>query len=154
MSWFRTFFRRREAERELDREIQQHLEARIADLIAAGREPEAARREALVEFGGVERAKEGCRDERSGQWLEMALQDMRYALRRLHREPGLSATILVTLALGIGGFTTTFSTLDGLVLHPRDLPALNEIVTPREGPARAVPGRVLFASFLEWRDDN
>ena len=152
MSWFRTFFRRCEAERELDREIQHHLEARIADLIAAGREPEAARREALVEFGGVERAKEGCRDERSGQWLEMALQDVRYALRRLRREPGLSATILVTLALGIGGFTTIFSTLDGLVLHPRDLPALNEIVTLREGPARAAPGRVSFAAFLEWRE--
>src|ERR1044071_9296052 len=149
MSWFRTFFRRCEAERELDREIQQHLEARIADLIAAGREPEGARGERLGEFGGGERAKEGCRDARSGQWLEMALQDLRYALRRLRREPGLSATILVTLALGIGGFTTIFSTLDGLVLHPRDLPALNDIVTLREGPARAAPGPGLFSAFLE-----
>jgi predicted permease len=152
MGWFRTFFRRCEAERELDQEIQYHLEARTAHLIAAGREPEAARREALVEFGGVERAKEGCRDERSGQWLEMALQDVRYALRQLRHEPGLTTTILVTLALGIGGFTTIFSTIDGLVLHPRDLPALNEIVTLREGPARAAPGRVSFAAFLEWRE--
>src|ERR1041384_2934705 len=101
MSWFQTFFRRCEAERELDREIQDHLEARIADLIAAGRQPEAARRAGPAAFRGVERAKEGCRDERSGQWLEMALQDVRYALQQLRHEPGLTATILVTLALGI-----------------------------------------------------
>jgi putative ABC transport system permease protein len=152
MSWFRTLFRRREVERELDRELRFHLESRVADLIAAGRSPEAARREALVEFGGLEAAKESCRDARAGQWLEVLLQDLRYAARQLRRDAGLAGIVVGMLALGIGGFTTLFSVIDGLLLHPRDLPEIERLVFVREdGPRTSANGWTSRLNFADWR---
>src|SRR5260221_723243 len=77
----RAFFRRKRVETELDSELRFHLEARIEASIRTGMSPETARQSALREFGGVELAKEECRDERGTRFFEHLWQDVRFGLR-------------------------------------------------------------------------
>ena len=62
--WLRTIARRSRAEREMDAELRFHIEAFAEDLVRAGVTPEEALRRARIEFGGVERGKEECREAR------------------------------------------------------------------------------------------
>jgi predicted permease len=102
---------------DLDDELRFHLEQRADQLIAQGMDPEEARREALRRFGNRTLVKERARDRDILIWVETALQDIRYALRTLSRNPGFAATAILSLALGIGANTTIFSLIDALMLR-------------------------------------
>src|ERR1051326_3053294 len=114
MSWWHHLWRRGKMEEELDKELQFHLDQHTADLIEQGYEPAEARRQARLALGGLEQVKEKCRDERGTGWLEELVQDFRYAMRRLRANPGFTAVIMVTLALGIGASTTITAVKPGL----------------------------------------
>ncbi len=92
-------------------------------------------------YGGVERAKQLHRDERTFLWLEQTLQNLRYAFRRLRRSPGFSLTVVLILALGIGATTAMFSLIDGILLRP--LPFREPFV------ARRKQGRTLSSLLLQ-----
>jgi predicted permease len=101
---------------DLDDELRFHLEQRTDELIAQGTDPKEARREALHRFGNRTLLKERARDRDILVWLETAIQDVRYALRTLGRNPGFAATAILSLALGIGANTALFSVTDALLL--------------------------------------
>lgn len=84
-SFWRNLFARPRVERELDEELRAYVDLLTAEKIAAGVPPDAARRAALVEAGGVEQVKEEVRDARRGAVVETALQDLRYGARLLRR---------------------------------------------------------------------
>lgn len=104
----RALFRRDDMERELAQELQFHLD----------RQAETRPRDARAGFGGVEQIKEQCRDERGVGLIDRASQDLRYAWRMLARRPAFTTAVVTTLALGIGGATTMFAVVDGVLLKP------------------------------------
>jgi predicted permease len=128
MCWER-LWRRKHMEEQLDKELSFHLDQHAADLVARGRHPDEARRQARIALGGPEQVKEQCRDARGTRWLEDLLQDFRYALRALRQRPGFAAVTLCTLALGIGATTVMFTVIDGVLLKPLSFPQPERLVT-------------------------
>ncbi|MGA8528883.1 MAG: ABC transporter permease [Acidobacteriaceae bacterium] len=107
----------------VDEELQFHIDRLIEANLAAGLSPAEARRRALVSFGGRERAREQCRQQRPSWSFELFFRDLRYGLRGLLHNPGFTTVAVLTLALAIGANATVFSLLDQALL--RALPVQN-----------------------------
>ena len=88
MRWYSRLFRKGRAERQLDAELRFHLDQQIADYVAAGMSPEEAHRRARLEFGGFDQVKEECREASRANVIETLIQDVRYGLRVLVKNPG------------------------------------------------------------------
>ena len=149
----RALLDRRSVESELDDELRFHIEREIADRVRRGIPPEEARRTALRDFGGVERFKEECRDERGTRPLEEVVQDTRFGFRALRKHPGFTAVVILTLALGIGANTAIFSVVNGVLLRPLPYDRPDDIVRLRP----MADGRFDAASpidYLDWRDGS
>jgi predicted permease len=125
LRWLR---RRDRLERELEAEIRDHLERHVADLMAEGLSAEEARRRARVAFGGTESVKEECREARPIAWLDEVARDVRFAMRQLRRSPVVSATIVLSLALGVGGSTALFMVYNAFYLRALGVPKPQELV--------------------------
>ena len=108
-------------EGELDEEIRGHLALSVKERIERGDDPEAARLAALREFGYIPAARESMRRVWHSRWLDACTalgREMRIGLRSLRRTKGLAATVVVTLALGIGANAAIFSVVRGVLLRP------------------------------------
>ncbi|MGD2047034.1 MAG: ABC transporter permease, partial [Gemmatimonadota bacterium] len=144
---------REHREDDLSTELRHHIESEAADLVRQGWEPEAARREAFRRFGGEETTKERVREGRRGRWLADLGQDLAYAARSLRRSPGFTASVLVVLALGIGGSTALFSVVNGILLRPLPYPEPDGVVRvwPAQ-PNQDLPRDLIsYPDFLDWR---
>jgi predicted permease len=114
---------REKQEERLRAEIEQHLALQGADYVRAGLSPAEARRQAALQFGGVEAMKESYREQRGFPLLESLILDIRYAARRLRMAPAFTLATVLTLALGIGATTSIFTLAHAVLL--KSLPVAN-----------------------------
>ncbi|HLY15671.1 MAG TPA: permease prefix domain 1-containing protein, partial [Bryobacteraceae bacterium] len=108
----RSLLGRPRLEDQLADELRFHLEEHVRENLASGMPPEAARRAALAEIGGLDQVKDACRDSRGVTVFENAVRDLRYAWRVLTRTPAFMAVAILSLALSIGANTSIFSFLN------------------------------------------
>lgn len=98
----RALFRGRRVEQELDEELESHLELQTRKYMDEGFDEAAARHRACLDFGGIEQAREECRQVRGVQWIENIGKDLKYGLRTLRKSPGFTLTAMLALAVGVG----------------------------------------------------
>jgi predicted permease len=115
-------------QRELDEEIRFHLDQETAARARAGVEPAAARRDALLAFGGVEQWREASLDASGVRPLKDLAADLRFTLRGLRRNPGFSATAVLVLALAIGATTAVFAVVRTVLLSDLPYPHAERLV--------------------------
>jgi predicted permease len=115
---WRQFFGKRNTERDLDDELHQYITEAIQNKVAAGMPPDAARRAALLEFGGVEQVKEIMRESRRDAWMDAFCRDVGYAFRIFRKSPSFAVLVILTSALGIAAATASFSFVDAVLVRP------------------------------------
>jgi putative ABC transport system permease protein len=145
------FLLTRRSYREVDEELMFHLEQQVAANVAAGMPAEEAQRQAAIAFGGVERAREQCREERPGYFLETLLQDVRYALRGFRRNQVFTVTVVVTLMLGIGATTAVFSVVDRILFRALPYAHADELVSVGLVQSLETQEFMLGGFYYDWR---
>lgn len=113
---------------DIDVSISEHIEERADELEAEGIARKQAEQTAGREFGSVALVQQRSREQWQWRALESLLADLKFTLRRLRKSPGFAATVLLTLAIGIGANTAVFSVVDGVLLKPLPYPQANQLV--------------------------
>ncbi len=133
----RSLFHRQQVEQDLNQEFQFHLQSQIEEYVARGMNPVEARQAALRSIGGLDQAKEECRDTRSVSFIENFFQDLRFGFRMLRRTPGFSLLAILCLTLGIGANAAVFSWIEGILLRPFPAVAHQDQLVVVVGTSRA-----------------
>lgn len=147
------YFRAKQFDRDLKAEIEAHLEEKIDEFIEDGMEPEAARTKALRQFGNRTQVREDSR----GQWayasFDEIIQDLRYTVRILTRNPVFTTVSILSLALGIGVNTIVFGAVDQVLLRSLPYSEPNRLfaVSSRSVNHGIEPMQVSAADFYDWR---
>jgi macrolide transport system ATP-binding/permease protein len=138
---------------DLDEEMAFHREQAERDLVDDGMAPEAARFAAIRQFGNRTRARERSH-EVVGFKAETVLQDLRYALRQLRKNPGFAATAIMILALGIGASVAIFAFVDAALIKPLPYSNPTRLVAVNESTDLFPRNNLSYPDYLDWKRMN
>ena len=150
----RAVFAREAVDRELDDELAYHVAMKTEENITRGMSAAEARRAALIDAGGVEQAKEKCRDARGVKWLQDLAQDLRFGLRMLRKNLGFTVVALLTIGLGIGATTAMFTVVNGVLLRPLSYPESDRLLTLHEQSGRQGEWQLSYPNFIDCQRDS
>lgn len=150
-SGLRSLFRKERVEKELDEELRGFLEMAAEEKIKEGMNSKDALRAARLERGNLEVTKEFVRAAGWESVLETCWQDLRYGLRMLRKNPGVTSTVVLTLALGIGVNTAMFSLLNGWLLRPLPVPSAEQITVLASEQKDGSNGSFSYPDFLDFQ---
>ena len=119
----------RKADRDLDKEIKSHLRLLAEKYTRQGMSEAEAARVARLQFGNITLLREVNREMRGFRFIEVLVQDLRFGMRMLKKNPGFTFAAVVTLALGIGANTAIFSLIDALLLRKLPVKSPEQLVT-------------------------
>jgi predicted permease len=117
-AFLKSIFRRDQVDQELDEELRTYVEMVSAEKVHRGMTREKAYRDARIETGGVDSVKQKVRDIRIGASLGRLIQDVRFGVRSLIKNPAFSIVAIVTLSLGIGANAVIYMLVDSILLQP------------------------------------
>jgi putative ABC transport system permease protein len=149
----RTLTRRSAADRDVNDEIQDYLDHATAEHVARGLSPDAARRAARLDLGGVATVTEQVRSYGWENLIATFAADVSYALRGLRAAPGFAAVVIVTLALGVGGTTAIFSAVNPILFNPLSYPGADRLVMITETRSTGARADGTFGMY-RWLTDR
>jgi putative ABC transport system permease protein len=134
-------------EQEFADEIESHLQMHIDDGLRAGMTAQEARRNAILQLGGVEQTKQIYRERGSFPRLEGLKYDLRFAFRQLRKKPGFALTVVLVLSLGIGASTAIFSAVNPILFQSLPYPEPGRVLMLWEARTDGSPEFVCFGTF-------
>jgi len=143
----------RTTERALNEEIEFHLEQETEKNVRLGLSRDEARRQALIQFGGLTQTREAHHDVYAARPVEELMADTRYTLRTMRRTPALAGAAILTLALGVGANTAIFSAVNAVILQPLPFPKPDQLyMVWEENPEKGWYKQVAApANMLDWK---
>src|SRR5262245_57316947 len=153
-AWARAILGRSRMESDMDTELQFHIQSYAEDLMRGGLSRTEALRRARLAFGGLDRAKEECRDARGVNLIDSLIQDVRYGARMLRKSPGFTLVAVMTLGLGIGANTAIFTVINSVLLNPLPYRDSDRLVMMWERTPQLPSMMVSYPDYLDWKQQN
>ncbi len=147
-------FVRDASDREFADELESHLQMHIDDNVRAGMSPQEARRVAVMKLGGIEQAKEAYRERSTIPFLESIVQDLRFTLRQLRKNPAFTFTATVMVALGIGASVAIFAFVDAALIKPLPYKNPSQLLYVTESTPQFARASLSFPDYLDWKKLN
>jgi predicted permease len=167
MNWLKRMFSHPRMTADLSEEMQQHLDEKIEALVTQGMPREEAIHAARRAFGNATLLEQRSREVWMWPWIEKLWADLKFALRQLRKSPGFSATVIITIVLGMGANTMLFSLLYTLLLKNLPVPNPKQLVHFQqqvsgpiyqvlhdEGAQQNSPFTEVFGSLSEFLTSN
>ena len=147
-------WKRRARELSLDEELRSHMELAATDALAEGATPDQAKFAARRDLGSQLSIREDARNVWGFAALDRFVQDVRFELRQLKRNPGFAAVVILTLALGAGANALMFTVIDSVLLRPLPYPDSHQLVYIDSPQPNGDRGSTSLPNFLDMRTQS